>query len=161
MYVDEVGNSDLDSSDNPLHRFLSLTGIIIDLDYVRSTVHPKLEEIKDTFFEHHPDDPIILHRKEILNAKYPFRSLKDNSIRADFDATILKFLQESEYTVITACLDKKRHKETYTSWRYDPYHYCLALLIERFVFFLEQHESEGDVLAESRGGREDKRLKKS
>jgi len=29
------------------------------------------------------------------------------------------------------------------------------------VFFLEQHESAGDVMAESRGGKEDKRLKDS
>jgi len=32
MYIDEVGNSDLASSENPLHRFLSLTGVIVDED---------------------------------------------------------------------------------------------------------------------------------
>jgi hypothetical protein len=35
MYVDEVGNSDMNSSDNPLHRFLSLSGIILELEYVK------------------------------------------------------------------------------------------------------------------------------
>ncbi len=35
MYIDEVGNSDLNSSDNPLHRYLSLTGVIVGLGYVR------------------------------------------------------------------------------------------------------------------------------
>jgi len=59
------------------------------------------------------------------------------------------------------CLDKKRHKETYSTWRYDPYHYCLAVLLERFVFFLDQADSCGDVMAESRGGKEDRRLKDS
>ena len=39
-----------------------------------------------------------------------------------------------EYTVITVCLDKKKHRDTYTTWRYDPYHYCLAVLLERFNF---------------------------
>ena len=39
------------------------------------------------------------------------------------------------------------------------YHYCLALLLERFTFFLEQKQVRGDVMAESRGGKEDKRLK--
>ena len=46
-------------------------------------------------------------------------------------------------------------------WRYEPYHYCLALLLERYALFLEQRESKGDVIAESRGGKEDKRLKAS
>ena len=32
MYVDETGNSDLNSSDNPLHRYLGLTGIITELE---------------------------------------------------------------------------------------------------------------------------------
>lgn len=57
------------------------------------------------------------------------------------------------------CLDKRKHKETYTVWRYDPYHYCLAVLLERFVFFLNRRASRGDALAESRGGKEDTRLK--
>lgn len=57
--------------------------------------------------------------------------------------------------------DKEAHKETYTVWRYEPYHYCLAMLLERYAFFLEQNKSKGDVMAESRGGKEDKRLKAS
>src|SRR5437016_5157416 len=33
MYVDEVGNADLKASSDPNHRYLSLTGVVIDLDY--------------------------------------------------------------------------------------------------------------------------------
>ena len=161
MYVDEVGNSDLDSSSNPLHRFLSLTGVIIDLSYVRETLYPEIENLKSDYFQSHPDDPIILHRKEILNAKHPFESLRDKKIRTKFDEKVLKLLSAWEYTVISVCLDKKAHKETYTVWRFDPYHYCLALLLERYTFFLEQNRSVGDVMAESRGGKEDRRLKDS
>ena len=70
-------------------------------------------------------------------------------------------LTQWEYSVISVCLDKKTHKETYDVWRYDPYHYCLALLLERFVFFLEHRDGKGDVIAESRGSKEDRRLKQS
>ena len=42
-----------------------------------------------------------------------------------------------------------------------PYHYCLAVLLERFVFFLDRERAVGDAMAESRGGKEDIRLKKS
>ncbi len=161
MYVDEVGNSDLDSSSNPLHRFLSLTGVIIDLSYVRKTLYPEMEKLKADFFNSHPDDPIILHRKEILNAKPPFEVLRNDKQREKFDKSIIRKLNSWEYVVISVCLDKKSHKETYDVWRYDPYHYCLTLLLERYTFFLEQYGSRGDVMAESRGGKEDRRLKDS
>jgi hypothetical protein len=75
MYVDEVGNNDLESSDDPLHRFLSLTGVILELDYVNTNIFPQMEKLKSKFFGSHPDEPIILHRKEVVNAKYPFESL--------------------------------------------------------------------------------------
>ena len=161
MYVDEVGNSDLESSDNPNHRFLSLSGVVLDLAHVASKIHPQMEDLKAEFFGSHPDDPVIFHRKEMVNAKYPFEALADQSIKLEFDTRLLSLLRSWEFTLITVCLDKKAHKETYATWRYDPYHYCLAVLLERFVFFLRRRRSLGDVMAESRGGKEDIRLKKS
>lgn len=161
MYIDEVGNSDLKSSENPLHRFLSLTGVIIELEYVSETLFPNVENLKFKYFKSHPDDPIILHRKELVNAKYPFKALKDEKVKRQFDKELLAFLNKWEYSAISVCLDKKAHKNTYKVWRYDPYHYCLALLLERYTFFLEQKQTQGDVMAESRGGKEDKRLKAS
>ena len=65
MYVDECGNPDLKSSDNPIHRFLSLTGVIISLDYVREVLNPQIESLKTKYFGSHPDDPVILHRRTI------------------------------------------------------------------------------------------------
>lgn len=161
MYIDEVGNSDLKSSENPLHRFLSLTGVIIELGYISEVLFPDIENLKVKYFKSHPDDPIILHRKELVNAKYPFKALKDEKLKWQFDKELLELLTKWKYSVVTVCLDKKAHKDTYTVWRYDPYHYCLALLLERYTFFLEQKQMQGDVMAESRGGKEDKRLKAS
>lgn len=161
MYVDEVGNPDLGSSDNPNHRFLSLTGITVDLDYVRDVLHPEMEALKQQYFGAHPDEPIVLHRRELLNAEYPFQALKYTGIRANFDRDLIDRLRHWEYVVITVCIDKKTHRDTYTTWRYDPYHYCLAILMERYNFWLNRHSCTGDVMAESRGGKEDRRLKDS
>ncbi len=161
IYIDEVGNPDLESSDNPNHRFLSLTGVILELGHVEQTVHPQMEALKAKFFRSHPDDPVIFHRKELLNARLPFEALAKDSVRRQFDKELLGLLAAWQYTVITVCLDKKKHKETYTTWRYDPYHYCLAVLLERFAYFLGREGAHGDVMAESRGGKEDMRLKES
>jgi hypothetical protein len=161
MYVDEVGNADLESSDNPNHRFLSLTGVIIELEYVLHILNPQMESLKQRYFAAHPDEPVILHRKEMIQHKPPFEPLRDPGIAAAFDHELLAFLRKWEYTVITVCLDKKKHRETYSVWRYDPYHYSLSILLERFNFWLNRHEGEGDIMAESRGGKEDRRLKDS
>lgn len=161
IYIDEVGNPDLGSSDNPNQRFLSLTGVIISLDHVASTVHPAMEALKERFFGSHPDEPVIFHRKEMLNARPPFTALKDGRVREEFDRELLAAISAWDYTVISVCIDKKRHKETYATWRYDPYHYCMAVMLERYVYFLNRRDARGDSMAESRGGREDKRLKAS
>jgi len=161
IYVDEVGNPDLESSDNPNHRFLSLSGVILELGHVQTVVHPQMDASKTKYFRSHPDDPVIFHRKEMVNAKPPFEALREPAVRQRFDAELLALMSAWQYTVISVCLDKKRHKETYSTWRYDPYHYCLAVLLERFVFFLDKADSCGDVMAESRGGKEDRRLKDS
>jgi len=161
IYIDEVGNSDLESSDDPNHSFLSLTGVIVNLEYVKNVLSPEIENLKTAFFDAHPDEPIILHRKEILNARPPFRILIDSDIRDKFNRQLLALLKTWDFNVISVCIDKKNHKETYTTWRYDPYHYCLAVLVERFVFFLESVNAVGDVMTESRGGKDDKRLKES
>jgi hypothetical protein len=124
-------------------------------------VHPQMEALKARFFRSHPDEPVIFHRKEMVNARPPFEGLLDDKIQKGFDQELLDLLDSWEYTIISVCLDKKRHKETYTTWRYDPYHYCLAVLLEKFVFFLKRMNSKGDVMAESRGGKEDMRLKAS
>ncbi len=161
LYIDEVGNSDLGSSDNPNHRFLSLTGVILGLPHVQDTVHPQMEALKTKYFLSHLDDPVIFHRKEMLNGKPPFQSLRNPLVRESFDEELLALLNCWDYTVLTVCIDKKNHKESYTTWRYDPYHYCLAILLERYFYFLNRKNEVGDVIAESRGGKEDKRLKAS
>ena len=89
IYIDEVGNPDLESSDDPNHRFLSLTGVILELGHVERVVHPQMEAIKAKFFRSHPDDPVIFHRKEMLNARPPFEALKDDEFRRQFDEELL------------------------------------------------------------------------
>ena len=71
IYIDEVGNSDLKSSSDPNHRFLSLTGVNFDLKYVLEILNPEIEDLKKKYFDAHPDEALILHRKEIVNKKPP------------------------------------------------------------------------------------------
>ena len=161
MYVDEAGNPDLESSANPNHRFLGLTGVIISLVEVREKLHPAFEDLKDRYFNQHPDEPVIFHRKEMINAKHPFEALGDPNVRKAFDAELLKLIAAIEFTALTVVIDKQEHARQYTTWRYAPYHYCMEILLKRYVLFLKRKQLIGDVMAESRGGKEDKKLKES
>jgi hypothetical protein len=161
IYIDEVGNHDLKHVNEPNQRYLSLTGVMMELGYVSQIVFPQLAALKTKFFKSHPDDPTILHRKEMVNKKPPFEALRNPAIETEFNSELLKFLAEMQYRVITVVLDKKKHTEQYLVWRHDPYHYCLRIIVERFVLFLESMNTVGDVMCESRGGKEDMRLKKS
>ena len=127
IYVDETGNSDLNSSENLNHRYLSLTGIILGLQYIEEVIHPGLEQLKKRYFGSHVDEPVVLHRKDIIGKKPPFASLRDPSVEEEFNIDLLNLLRSWDYVLITVLIDKKAHKEMYGTWRYDPYHYCMAL----------------------------------
>ena len=161
LYVDEVGNSDLGASQDPNHRYLSLSGIIAELGYVDQVLFPRIEDLKRRYFGSHPDDPVILHRKELVNKKPPFECLRDPAIEHSFNTELLALIEALDFALITAVIDKAEHHERYRVWRFDPYHYCLTALVERYVLWLKAHQATGDVMAESRGGREDRRLKES
>jgi hypothetical protein len=128
---------------------------------VDSTIFPALEALKRNFFGSHPDDPIVLHRKELVNKKPPFEALQDSATEAAFNRELLTLFQTWDYVVLTVVIDKLEHQQRYRTWRFDPYQYGLTDMVERYVLWLAQQDAQGDVMSESRGGREDRRLKDS
>lgn len=161
MYVDEVGNSDLRSAIDQNHRFLSLTGVILSLNTVKNQLYPDLEDLKTRFFDSHPDEPVIFHRKEMINGIGPFEALRNTTTREKFNDELLNIISKTDFKMITVVLDKLVFSKRYEEWRYDPYHYCMAILLERYVRYLGKKKLHGDVFAETRGGKENMRLKKS
>ena len=47
-------------------------------------------------------------------------------------------------------IDRQEHSEKYPVWQFNPYHYCMRALVERYVLWLNRHKLTGDVLAEPR-----------
>lgn len=160
MYVDEVGNHDLKSSEIPNERFLGLTGVIMTKDDARTVLRPAIESLKEECFGSHPDDPIILHRKEISSRKYPFDALRNAEVEERFNARLLSLFETAPYTVITILCDKREMRAQYGDKCWHPYHYGMRALLERYGMFLRSKKTTGDVIAEARGGKEDKDLAK-
>ncbi len=155
MYIDESGNSDIGRLDDPSQRFLSLTGVIIDLTHVRRVVSPEMDALKYRYF----GKSVIFHRSEIVNHLGPFGVLKQEDIRSQFDDELLQRLSGWDYTIMTVCIDKKQYAGEGAQQPYDPYQRCLAALMERFHHWLKARSAVGDLMIEARGTREDQRLK--
>ena len=161
LYIDEVGHSNLGNSLNPENKYLSLTGVGIELGYVERVLNPQMERFKRKFFHYHVDEPIILHRKEVLYKRNAFSVLKNPQIESEFNNDLLTLIEDWKYMVFTVVIDQLEHKNRYETWRFEPYHYCLRILLERFILWLASIDAVGDVMAESRGGKQDMKLKKS
>jgi hypothetical protein len=161
IYIDEVGNPDLKNSDDLNHRFLCLSGVIFDLEYTLQTFHPELEKLKAKYFEHHPDEPLIFHRKELVFKEGKFRILKNPGLEKSFNQDLLSLLKTWDFKIISSIIDKKEFCDLYPTWNKDPYHLCLDAILERYRGFLKINQTVGDVMIESRGGKEDMRLKHS
>jgi hypothetical protein len=119
-----------------------------------------MDAIKEEFFGK-TAQPINFHRRDILNRKGPFSILKDPSLRAQFDEKLFAYLRDQTYIVITVVIDKREHLSKYAVWHYDPYHYCMHCLVERYCIWLNRNRAVGDVVIEPRYKDADKRLKKS
>ncbi len=161
LYIDESGDHTYGELEDPAKRYLGLTGCVVESEVYRTRFHPALEALKQTHFPHSPDEPIILHRNDLINRRGPFWRLRDPENERRFNEDLLRFLDEQDYLLITVVIDKKSHIERYGNAAYHPYHYCLAVLLERYCGFLNLFNAQGDVMAESRGGTEDKRLKEA
>ncbi len=159
LHIDEVGHHNMRSSLDPNERYLGLTGLIMRVGYSEGDFASALNKIKTDVFGR---CDFSLHRRDIINRKpEPFTALKDEAKRQEFDGLILALMEESKYRVFTVVIDKREHRAKYAVWQFQPYHYCMTVMLERYVRWLDRIDSVGDVLAESRGKKENKQLSKA
>ena len=160
LYLDESGDHTYGSPDSSGDRYLALTGILIHDAYYRSNVHPQFERLKQLHFPHNPDDPVVLVRSRIIGKRGPFGRLSDPVKRKAWEDAFVNFIQPLRMMIFTVVIDKLDHLATYGEAADHPYHYCLTVLLERLAGYLRLQGGIADVMAESRGGKEDKGLQR-
>ena len=161
MYVDESGDDVMDSSKwrNPDNRYLGLTGVVFASETYRTRTHPEFEALKQEFFPYDPDFPMVLVRSEIVKKWNLFRALQDPEIASHWEDRVIRFLELHIAQVITVVLDKEIFPNVGQSSGLRPYGYCMEALTIIYDEWLGQVGGTGDVMAESRGKREDRQLK--
>lgn len=157
----EIPNDEYVELADDRNRYLSLTGCLIEKMFYEKTFCLEMEQLKKSHFTYDHDDPLIFHREDMVNKRKSFYRLSKQDKEAAFNDDLLRFLKNMEYTIITVVVDKKNHIERYGCAAFHPYHYCLTAMLERYCGLLSYCNAKGDVLAESRGGREDELLKKA
>jgi hypothetical protein len=160
LYIDESGDHTYNKLDEPAHRYLALLGVWFRQGDEYNAFANDLERFKETFFGQRPDNPVVLHRSDIINRKGAFGILCDENKRTLFDAGLLEIISRARFKMICVVLDKPTHQDRYVS-PFHPYHYCLATMLERYSGWLNYRSAMGDVMAESRGKEEDLQLKQA
>ncbi len=160
LYIDESGDHTYEQVDTVAHRYLALLGVWFELGADYNAFASDLERFKLSLFGQRPDNPVILHRSDIINRKGAFGILCDEEKRGRFDAGLLEVVSRARFKMICVVLDKQHHKQQYCD-PFHPYHYCLAAMLERHSGWLNYKNTMGDVMAESRGKEEDLQLKQA
>ena len=158
LYIDESGTHSYNKSDEIKERYLCLNGIIISAEHNQEFITPKWEELREIFTED-PDFPAVFHLTDVMERIGVFKKLENEGVKASFDEKYLEILENGNFVLCSVVLDKKEHIERYGDTAMHPYHYCLNVLLERYVRFLSENNGTGDVVAEVRGKKEDRKLR--
>lgn len=159
VYIDESGDHTYRNVANPQVRYLALTATVVLNSRYRATIQPRLEELKRAHFNSDPDDPVILHRSDIVKKRGHFGVLNDAARNTAWENAIVGYIQALNAQVFTVVIDKETHRLRFHRMQlFDPYHYSLAVLLNRIRGFLNIYGGPSDVVAESRGRTEDAQL---
>ncbi|MBI2343303.1 MAG: DUF3800 domain-containing protein [Deltaproteobacteria bacterium] len=160
LYLDESGDHVFKKLDEDSHRYLCLLGCWFK-NPAYLAFHEKLEQFKKQHVPAHPDEPIILHREEIINRRGIFGRLCDSEKRTAFDEALLQLIRDTDFRLVAVVIDKLKLHQSYGVGASHPYHLGMGFLLQRYCGFLNHTNRVGDMMAESRGGTEDRLLKDS
>ena len=167
MYIDESGQSTYNPNPNTIiraqeyepERYLCLTGVIVNINHNNDFIVHHWNALKQPFNSPDADDPpAIFHYNDVVSRKGVFKKLKELQFRELFDSNYIQFLQDAQFTLCAVVLDTKTLKERRGKAR-NAYHYCLNVLLERYIFFLSHYNGIGSVFIESRGKELDRMVK--
>jgi hypothetical protein len=97
----------------------------------------------------------------MINRRGPFGVLREPNRQEAFDDALVSLVAEAQFKMVAIVIDKKGVIESYGPTAAHPYHLAMGFMLQRYCGFLNHISRCGDVMAESRGGREDRLLRDS
>ncbi len=154
LLLDESGDHDLINIDLNYPLFV-LAGCVIDEAKHNNTLTKQMSDFKKDVFN---NVSIILHYVDYTRNKNGFEKMSEKSFRENFYGGLNKIIKDTDFKLIACIVDKVKHKNRYGMLAIDPYILGLEIIIERFVFMLEESGEKGVIIAESRGDQLDNEL---
>ncbi len=116
-----------------------------------------LNRVKQEFWG---NKEVILHSRNIRKCDKEFAILLDYDVKARFYKEMNEVIQNSNYEIIAAGIDKREHVKRYGTLARNPYEIALSYIYERAIFCMDEKPglNKVQVLLECRGNKEDKEL---
>jgi hypothetical protein len=151
MFIDDSGNVTRTKSTHEQARFGSVTGVVLEFDYLHHTFEPGFLKLKERHFGIDPRTgrPHRSHLRKMKAFEGPFSSLRDNETRFKWQRGCFSMYRRAKYHVITVGADKEAFYEKHPGWDRSMYTMLAVNAFERFVFYLRNMRGQGDVLVES------------
>lgn len=158
LFVDESGDHTTRDPNDLRKRYLGVVGVAFRHDNLNA-FRREFSVFKELHCDGYDADcPPILHREDIVGRKKGFEYLADPQKSVEFHRELSLLIGGTPCTVFAVVVDKFTHGQSAYRKLKHPYHYCLHVLLEKYIRFLERENSVGDVMAESRGKVEDNDL---
>lgn len=160
LYLDESGDHSSSDPQEIGKRYLGLVGVVFRRD-AYDEFRTQFEELKRRHLNYDIDDPPIFHREDVVHKRGKFHVLSEETKCQAFDDDLIGVIQAAQFRLIAVVIDKVEHgKKKYRRLKH-PYHYCMQAILERYCGWLRLTGNRGDVMAESRGAKEDRALKEA
>ncbi|MBN1160638.1 MAG: DUF3800 domain-containing protein [Dehalococcoidales bacterium] len=159
LYLDESGDWGYPNF-SPRKPILCMCGCIVDEEYYYKNVIPTIKGLKRKTFR----KDVVFHRYKICQRMGDFSILKSETNVEAFIRKFSQYIAESDIQLLISAINKTDYYSTYGQRRIDDYlpkdiySIIITFIIERFVLFLKQHKSDGKIIAESRGKKEDQTI---
>lgn len=161
VFFDESGDRSNRIDNSAASRYFALCGCVFLMESYRNDFRPAVDRLRNAHFpEHHAEEPVILHREEIKEARGSFAALQDDARRRAFDVDLLSLIGDANYQVITVLLDKRVFFAR-NGRGADPHSACLWELLKVYCTFLISVGGSGDVMGEARDQHLDRSMKES
>ncbi len=159
MFLDESGDWGYPKFD-PRYPILCMCGCIIDNKYYAKDVIPPIKRVKRITFR----KDVVLHRHKLQTRKHEFSILKSQENVDVFIKNFSRHLASLDIKILISAINKPDYYNTYGVKRVDAYlpediySVIFTFIIERFVLFLRENNTNGSIIAESRGKKEDQTI---
>lgn len=120
---------------------------MVDAQYHDNTISTDLRDLKMRIFNQRN---LSLHLYSIKKIRPPFGRLKDRRMRTQFWSEMIRLMRTWDYSVIACAIDKPKLRRLHRDRAWNPYYYALEVLLERFTFHLEESDTTGQMIVESR-----------